>query len=70
MYCFVVADAVYSCDVELNRVEDNTYCNLEVDRDRPYGWQRNKGSTPTDGTGPTVDHTNATPQGSVWHSSV
>ena len=43
--------SVYDCNFEVD------FCNWENDVSRPLNWTRNKGSTTTSETGPSVDHT-------------
>ena len=47
-----------SCDFE-----ENTCSWKNAEKDVDFNWVRMRGSTPSDGTGPSVDHTLGTPYG-------
>ncbi|XP_077978865.1 MAM and LDL-receptor class A domain-containing protein 1-like [Glandiceps talaboti] len=48
---------------------DSGLCGWTNDRDEDdFDWQRNKGSTPTPDTGPSVDHTTASDQGHYMYT--
>jgi hypothetical protein len=43
--------SVYDCNFEKD------FCNWKNDINRPLKWKRNRGSTDSDETGPSIDHT-------------
>lgn len=47
------AQGIFNCNFDTN------FCGWTQDISEQFDWLRNKGSTPTVGTGPTVDHTSS-----------